>query len=53
LKLSARLSCGEGRVSYDDLMKLNMKDLKIITALLGDAGQTDDEDEDEEDFPND
>lgn len=53
LKLSARLSCGEGRVSYDDLMKLNMKDLKIVTALLGDAGQTDDEDEDEEDFPND
>ena len=53
LKLSARLSCGEVRVSYDDLMKLNMKDLKIVTALLGDAGQTDDEDEDEEDFPND
>ena len=53
LKLSARLSCGDGRVSYDDLMKLNMKDLKIVTALLGDAGQTDDEDEDEEDFPND
>ena len=53
LKLSARLSCGEGRVSYDDLMKLNMKDLKIVTALLGDAGQTDDEDEDEEEFPND
>ncbi len=52
LKLSARLSCGDGRVTYDDLMKLNMKDLKIVTALLGDAGQTDDEGEDEEDYPN-
>ena len=53
LKLAARLSCGEGRVSYDDLQKLNMKDLKIVTALLGDAGQTDEENEDEDAYPND
>jgi len=53
LKLAARLSCGDGRVSYDDLQKLNMKDLKKVTALLGDAGQTDDEDEDEDLYPND
>ena len=53
LKLAARLSCGDGRVTYDDLQRLNMKDLKIVTALLGDAGGTEDEeDEDEEDFPN-
>ena len=53
MKLAARLSCGEGRVTYDDLMKLNMKDLKLVTGLLGDAGQTDDEDEDEDVYPND
>ena len=53
LKLASRLSCGEGRVSYDDLQKLNMKDLKLVTALLGDAGQTDEEDEDEDAYPND
>ena len=53
LKLAARLSCGDGRVSYDDLQKLNMKDLKIVTALLGDAGQTDEENEDEDAYPND
>lgn len=52
LKLAVRLSCGEGRVSYDDLQKLNMKDLKKVTALLGDAGGTDDEEEDEDLYPN-
>lgn len=51
LKLATRLSCGEGRVTYEDLMRLKMRDLKIITALLADAGGTDD-DEDEDDFPN-
>jgi len=50
LKLAARLSCADGRVTYEDLQKLKMKDLKIVTSLLGDAGQTEDEDEDE--FPN-
>lgn len=53
LKLAARLSCGDGRVSYDDLQKLNMKDLRKVTQLLGDAGQTDDEDEDADLYPND
>lgn len=53
LKLAVRLSCGDGRVSYDDLQKLNMKDLKKVTALLGDAGGTDDEEgEDEDLYPN-
>jgi len=50
LKLAARLSTKEGRVTYDDLQRLRMKDLRLVTKLLGEAGQTDDEDEDE--FPN-
>jgi len=53
MKLAARLSCGEGRVTFDDLQKLNMKDLRVVTSLLTDAGQTDEEDEDEEVYPND
>ena len=53
MKLAARLSCGEGRVTFDDLQRLNMKDLRTVTALLTDAGQTDEEDEDEELYPND
>ena len=52
MKLAARLSCGDGRVTFDDLQKLNMKDLKVVTSLLADAGQTDDEEEDEELYPN-
>lgn len=53
MKLAARLSCGEGRVTFDDLQKLNMKDLRVVTALLAEAGQTDDEEEDEDAYPND
>ena len=53
MKLAARLSCGEGRMTFDDLQKLNMKDLRVVTALLTDAGQTDEEDEDEGAYPND
>ena len=52
LKLAVRLSCGEGRVTYDDLQRLKMKDLRIVTKLLGDAGQTDDEMDDEDAYPN-
>ena len=52
MKLAARPSCGDGRMSYDDMQKLNMKDLKVVTALLADAGQSGDE-EDEDDYPND
>ena len=51
LKLAVRLSCEDGRVTYEDLQRLKMKDLKKVTALLGDAGGTEEEDEDE--FPND
>ncbi len=49
LKLASRLSVGEGRVTYEDLMKFKMKDLKAVTALLGLAG---DADSDEDEFPN-
>ena len=52
LKLAVRLSCEDGRVTYDDLQRLKMKDLRLVTALLGDAGGTGDE-EDEDEFPND
>jgi len=51
LKLAVRLSCEDGRVTYDDLQRLKMKDLRKVTALLVDAGDTGDEDEDE--YPND
>ena len=51
LKLAVRLSCGEGRVTFEDLQKLKMKDLRVITALLAEAGDTGDEDQDE--YPND
>ena len=51
LKLAARLSCGEGRMTYEDMGRLKMKDLKIVTKLLGEAGGTD-EDEDEDLYPN-
>lgn len=51
LKLAARISFGEGRVTFEDLQKLKMRDLRVITDLVTQAGGTDDEDEDE--FPND
>lgn len=50
LKLVARLSTSEGRVTYEDLQKLKMKDLKKVTNLLTQAGGMDEDDEDE--FPN-
>lgn len=50
LKLAVRLSCENGRVTYDDLQRLKMKDLRKVTALLVDAGDTGEEDEDE--YPN-
>ena len=52
LKLSARLSCGEVRMSYEDMGRLKMKDLKVVTKLLGEAGGTEEEDEDEDFYPN-
>ena len=51
LKLAARLSCGEGRVTFDDLSSLKMKDLKVVTKLVTAAGDTGEED-DEDLFPN-
>lgn len=51
LKLVARLSTSEGRVTYEDLQKLKMKDLKKVTDLLTQAGGMD-EDDDEDEFPN-
>ena len=53
MKLATRLSCGDGRVTYEDLQRLNMKDLNLVTKLLTKAGETDDEEEDEDIFPND
>lgn len=50
LKLAVRLSVEGGRVTYDDLKSLKMKDLKKITDLLTKAGDMGGEDED--DFPN-
>ena len=55
LKLAARLTCGEGRMTYDDLPKLKVKDLKVVTSLLTEAGATDDEEDeyaDEDNYPN-
>lgn len=50
LKLASRLSTGDGRITYEDLQRLKMKDLKRITELLAKAG---DVEEDEDEFPND
>ena len=50
LKLIARLSTSEGRVTYEDLQKLKMKDLKKVTNLLTEASGVDEDDED--DYPN-
>ena len=50
LKLAARLSTSDGRISYEDLQKLSMRDLKSITKLLEKAGDAED---DEDEFPND
>ena len=49
MKLAARISVGEGRITFEDLQRLKMKDLKVITDLLGKAGDAGD---DEEDYPN-
>jgi len=50
LKLAARLSVEGGRITYEDLSRLKMKDLKKVTALLTKAGDA--EEQDEDDFPN-
>ncbi len=48
LKLASRLSVGSGRITFDELQKLKMRDLRKVTELLGKAGGTD-EDEDPND----
>lgn len=48
LKLASRLSTGGGKISFEELQKLKMKDLKKVTELLAKAGGTDDEDGDED-----
>ena len=50
LKLASRLSTGDGRLSFEDMAKLKMRDMKTVTDLLVKAGGSDTEDED--DFPN-
>lgn len=50
LKLAARLSTGDGKISYEDMQRLKMRDLKAVTALLSKAGDA--EEDDEEEFPN-
>ena len=51
LKLAARISTAEGRATFEDLQRLKMKDLKVITALLSKAGDADEEDSEDE-YPN-
>jgi hypothetical protein len=46
LKLCARLSVDDGKVSFEDLQKLKMKDLKKVTDLLGKAGGGDESEDD-------
>jgi hypothetical protein len=46
LKLCARLSVGSGKITFDELQKLKMKDLRKVTDLLSKAGGSDEEDED-------
>ena len=45
LKLASRLSTAAGKITFDELGKLKMKDLKKVTDLLGKAGGTDDEED--------
>ena len=52
LKLACRLSTGEGRLTFEDMQRMKMKDMKVITDLLGKAGDMG-EDDDEDLYPND
>ena len=51
LKLACRLSTGDGRLSFEDMQRMKMKDMKVITDLLAQAGDMGDDDEDL--YPND
>jgi len=48
LRLVSRLSTNNGPISFDQLSKLKMKDLKKVTALLAKAGGTDEEEVEED-----
>lgn len=48
LRLVARLSTNNGQITFDELSKLKMKDLKKVTELLGKAGGTDEEEGEED-----
>ena len=50
MKLAARLSVGSGKITFDELQKLKMKDLKKVTELLAKAGGTDDEEDEDPNF---
>ena len=41
LKLAARLSTSAGKITFDELQKLKMRDLRKVTDLLGKAGGSD------------
>jgi len=46
MKLATRLSTPAGKITFDELQKLKMRDLKKVTDLLGKAGGTDEDEED-------
>jgi len=46
LKLCVRLSTGPGKITFDELQKLKMKDLRKVTDLLAKAGGSDEDEED-------
>lgn len=48
LRLVSRLSTNNGQITFDELSKLKMKDLKKVTELLGKAGGTDEEEVEED-----
>ena len=50
MKLAARISVGEGRITFEDMQRLKMRDLKVVTDLLGQAGDAGDNEG--EDYPN-
>lgn len=48
LRLVSRLSTNNSRISFEELSKLKMKDLKKVTELLAKAGGTDEEEVEED-----
>ena len=46
MKLATRLSTPAGKITFEELQKLKMRDLKKVTDLLGKAGGTDEDEED-------